>query len=77
MILNQMAPTARGYLSAMPKDHKRKRRSAPPKLLKRYTFQEPSANAYAVDFFFDYDVAGEAVLIPTTGHIELPGPLNF
>ena len=48
----------------MPKDHKRKR-SAPPKLLKRYTFQELSANAYAVDLF-DFDMAGEAVLSPAT-----------
>ena len=43
----------------------KRRRSARPKLLKRYTFQEKSANTYAVNSF-EYDLAGEVLLSPTS-----------
>ena len=41
----------------------RQRASGRPKLLKRYTFQEKSANAYAVNNL-QYDLAGEVLLSP-------------
>ena len=44
---------------------KRKTLARRPKLLKRYTFQELSANTYAVNNL-KYDMAGEVVLSPST-----------
>ena len=38
-------------------------KSSHPKLLKRYTFQEKSANTYAVNNL-EYDLAGEVILSP-------------
>ena len=51
-----------GTTSLTSKDQKRKRSAHPP-LLKRYTFQEMSANTYAVNNL-EYDLAREAVLSP-------------
>ena len=42
----------------------KQRRSGRPKLLRRYTFQETSANIYAVNNL-EYDLAGEVILSPT------------
>ena len=38
-------------------------KSSRPKLLRRYTFQEKSANTYAVNNL-EYDLAGEVILSP-------------
>lgn len=41
------------------------KRPAPPKLLKRFTFQDLSANTYLVNNV-EYDMMGEAVLSPSS-----------
>ena len=83
------APAAKGGsptndTEAKPATSKR-RRSARPKLLKRYTFQEKSANTYAVNNL-EYDLAGEVVFSPTSrtnftfqteAEAMSPGPTEF
>ena len=66
----------------------RKKKAPPPKLLKRYTFQELNANTYAVNNL-EYDMTGEVVLSPTTkapfvfqtitedSEVNSPGPTEF
>ena len=53
--------------SSTPAGNQRRKRTnrTRPQLLKRYTFQEMSANTYAVNNL-EYDLAGEVVLSPTT-----------
>ena len=46
-----------------------------PLLTKRFTFQEESANAYAVNMY-QVDLAGEAVLSPARKHHFAFGPLS-
>ena len=43
----------------------KRKRPGRPKLLRRYTFQEMSANTYAVNNL-EYDLGGEVVLSPAT-----------
>ena len=73
-----------GTTSVTSKDQKKKR-STCPQLLKRYTFQEMSANTYAVNNL-EYDLAGEVVLSPTAratfvfqteAEATSPGPAEF
>ena len=53
------------FQSSLQDESVRNRRSARPKLLKRYTFQDMSANAYAVNNI-EYDITGEVMLSPTS-----------
>ena len=66
----------------------KQKRSAHPKLLRCYTFQEMTANTYAVNNL-EYDLAGEVVLSPTSrakfafqkdsteSDKTSPGPMEF
>ena len=67
--------------------NQRRKRSARthPQLLKRYTFQEMTANTYAVNNL-EYDLAGEVVLTPvqkatfafqTEADVTSSGPTDF
>ena len=58
------SPATESTQSVVSKDQKRKRPGRP-QLLKRYTFQEMSANTYAVNNL-EYDLGGEVVLSPAT-----------